>query len=78
MEDSFIETINKLEKINKNCDVIVKEVEEEKLQEAYLCIKCLCNKIKSLEETISYLCRQNKDLQNRVDYMHKLLDNDLR
>ena len=75
MEDSFIETINK---INKNCDVIVKAIEEEKLQEAHLCIKCLCNKIKSLEETISYLCRQNKDLQNRVDYMHKLLDNDLR
>lgn len=73
MEEAFAEMIK------KKCDIITNEVEkEEKLQEAYLCINCLCKKIKSLEETIKILCNQNRNLEKTVRYVHRLLDNDLR
>lgn len=72
MEETFAEMIK------KNRDIITNEVEKEKLEEAYLCINCLCNKIKSLEETIKYLCTQNRNLEKTVKYVHRLLDNDLR
>ena len=72
MEETFAEMIK------KNCNIITNEVEKEKLEEAYLCINCLCNKIKSLEETIKFLCAQNRNMEKTVKYVHRLLDNDLR